>query len=166
MKKQLLSPDNFTSKSSIGKRSNSKFQSGDQASVFGGPLSIKGGLLSENPKKSQDVKLAPLNLNTDVAQKKLKKRIQLKNLIITKFRNKYCISIDYSNSLNDYIQQEIDDLFCQDTFDERDLVAVDRKVRNQVLEIKKALAVRAIKKDPQATTVDTKQATLASARQL
>ena len=117
---------------------------------------MQGGLLPTNPKKSNDVKLAPLNLNSDVHQKKLKKRIQLKNLIITKFRNKYCISIDYSNTLNDYIQNEIDDLFCQDTFDERDLVAVDRKVRNQVLEIKKALAVRAIKKDPKNSDADSK----------
>ena len=46
-------------------------------------------------------------------------------------------------------------------------MAVDRKVRGQVLELKKALAVRAIKKDPLASnSLDAKQATLATARQL
>lgn len=140
MKKKLLSPElKGDSKSSLGKRSNSRVGQSptpDQASVFGGPLSMKGGLLSENPKNSMSkldgVKLAPLNLNSEIAQKKLKKRIQLKNLIITKFRNKYCVSIENSsqqNQLNDYIQNEIDDLFCLENFDERDLVAVDRKVR-------------------------------------
>ena len=70
MKKKLLSPspEHVDSKSSIGRRSNSKL--GDQASVFGGPLSMKGGLISEHPKpapKANDVKLAPLNLNSEIA---------------------------------------------------------------------------------------------------
>lgn len=68
MKKKLLSPspEHVDSKSSIGRRSNSKL--GDQASVFGGPLSMKGGLLSEQPApKANDVKLAPLNLNSEIA---------------------------------------------------------------------------------------------------
>ena len=68
-------------------------------------------------------------VNSDVAQKKIKKRMQLKNLIVTKFKNKYCTSLDSSDNLNKLIDTEIDTLFSMDNFDERDLVASDRRIR-------------------------------------
>ena len=68
-------------------------------------------------------------VNSDVAQKKIKKRMQLKNLIVTKVKNKYCTSLDSSDNLNKLIDTEIDTLFSMDNFDERDLVASDRRIR-------------------------------------
>ena len=55
--------------------------------------------------------------------------MQLKNLIVTKFKNKYCTSLDSSDALNKLIDSEIDGLFNMDNFDERDLVASDRRIR-------------------------------------
>ena len=88
----------------------------ETGSVFGGSLSIKGGVNNA--------------MQNEILQKKLKKRLQLKNLIDTKFRNKYCLSAEIDESLNKLIQDEIDRLFSLEHFDERDLVQVDVKVRD------------------------------------
>jgi hypothetical protein len=62
----------------------------------------------------------------------LKKRLHLKNLIVTKFTNKYCITAYYDEKLTLLIKEEIDRLFNLEQFDERDLVAVDQKVREYI----------------------------------
>lgn len=58
--------------------------------------------------------------------------MSLVNLIITKFQNKYCASIPNVADLNNYIESEVNALFSMESFDERDLVAVDRKVRQYI----------------------------------
>ena len=62
--------------------------------------------------------------------------MQLKNLIVTKFKNKYCTTLDSSDTLNKLVDSEIDALFKMENFDERDLVACDRRIRQFVLEQK------------------------------
>ena len=65
-------------------------------SIFsGGPLSVTGPLRNSLP---EDL------IKQEVAQKKLKKRLQLKNLIVTKFKNKYCVSAVQDNNLNSFIE--------------------------------------------------------------
>ena len=95
---------------------NIKGSENETASVFGGPLNIKGSVSKS---------FAGDAMKNEIAQKKLKKRLQLKNLIVTKFTNKYCISALYNEKLNLLIHEEIDKLFNLEHFDERDLVAVD-----------------------------------------
>jgi hypothetical protein len=63
-------------------------------SVFGGPLSIKN---------SNSISLAGDSMKNEIIQKKLKKRLLIKNLIVTKFRNKYCITAINDEKLNSYI---------------------------------------------------------------
>ena len=92
----------------------------ETGSVFGGSLSIKGGVRQDE------------GMQNEILQKKLKKRLQLKNLIVTKFRNKYCLSAEFDEKLNRLIQEEIDHLFSLEQFDERDLVQVDVKVRDYI----------------------------------
>ena len=53
-------------------------------------------------------------------------------MIVTKFRNKYCLSAEIDESLNKLIQDEIDRLFSLEHFDERDLVQVDVRVRDYI----------------------------------
>jgi uncharacterized protein YqgQ len=69
---------------------------------------------------------------SDLLEKKMKKRLQLKNLILTKFRNKYCVLMSSDDSVNTFIQTEVDQLFDLELFDERDLVQVDRNIRAQI----------------------------------
>jgi hypothetical protein len=126
-------------------------------SVFGGSLSIRG----TGPEKLYENDPA----RQSIYQKKMKKRLQLKQLILTKFKNKYCMDVDLDESVNVFIQEEIDRLFTFDHFDERDLVAVDQKVRDHI----KAQA-QTKKKDSEKEPLDqpqtTKQATLTQARLL
>ena len=51
---------------------------------------------------------------------------------MTKFRNKYCATVGEEDELNTFIQNEVDALFSMEMFDERDLIAVDRKVRQWI----------------------------------
>ena len=68
--------------------------------------------------------------------RKLQKRIQLKNMIILKFRNKYaCTTPDWEDQLNQFIQERMDWLFAQEHFDERDLVRVDKEVMQKFIEL-------------------------------
>lgn len=61
----------------------------------------------------------------------MRKRLQLKNLLINKFRNKYQVPDHNKDEVNNFIQKEMDELFDSGNyFDERDLVAVDRRVRD------------------------------------
>ena len=83
---------------------------------------------------------SPLQLNIDqiqnpihqeLAMRKLKKRLQLKNLLINKFRNKHYALDDTKDGVNIFIQNEMDQLFDSGiNFDERDLIAVDRRIRD------------------------------------
>lgn len=83
---------------------------------------------------------SPLQLNMDqiqnpihheLALRKMKKRLQLKNLLINKFRNKHYAHDDTKDAVNIFIQQEMDQLFESGiNFDERDLIAVDRSIRD------------------------------------
>ena len=82
----------------------------ETGSVFGGSLSIKGGVRKDDA------------MQNEILQKKMKKRLQLKNLIMTKFRNKYCMAAEFDENLNKLIQDEIDHLFSLEQFDERNLV--------------------------------------------
>lgn len=93
------------------------------------------GRLMENAGRAVD-QGPPSPRSSEVAQKKLKKRLQLKNLIVTKFRNKYCASVSDEDDLNNFIQSEVDSLFAMEMFDERDLIAVDRKVRQYIAQKK------------------------------
>ena len=103
-------------------------------------------------------------------QRKNRKRLQLKNLIITKFRNKYDASASNEDDVNMLIQTEVDDLFEREQFDERDLVAVDRKIRQFIADKKD----RQLQKEREQTkTTDlksefsnSKRATIATARLL
>jgi hypothetical protein len=96
-------------------------------------------------------------MKNEILQKKLKKRLQLKNLIVTKFKNKYCLTAEFDDKLSRLIQEEIDRLFTLDQFDERDLVCVDQKIRDYLkIKPEKEHKIEAI----------SKQATLASARLL
>ena len=71
-------------------------------------------------------------MKNEILQKKMKKRLQLKNLIVTKFTNKYCVSAQYDEKLNLFIKDEIDRLFNLEHFDERDMIVVDQKVRDHI----------------------------------
>ena len=53
-------------------------------------------------------------------------------MILTKFRNKYCLSAEVDETLNKIIEDEINHLFSLEHFDERNLVEVDMKVRNYI----------------------------------
>ena len=57
--------------------------------------------------------------------------MQLQSLLATKFRNKYCTSLE--DKTWDIIQQELNELFKLDNFDERDLLKVDTNIREAVL---------------------------------
>lgn len=63
--------------------------------------------------------------------KKAQKRIQLKNIIIVKFRNKYACANDLDDELNQFIQSKMDEMFSKQMFDERDLIAVDREIKSK-----------------------------------
>lgn len=66
---------------------------------------------------SADVQRLSLDLEAqknDNQIRKLKKRLQLKNLIITKFRNKYNASASVDDDVNHIIQREVDHLFDKD----------------------------------------------------
>ena len=54
------------------------------------------------------------NNELESQQRKNRKRLQLKNLIITKFRNKYDASASNEDDVNMMIQNEVDDLFERD----------------------------------------------------
>ena len=69
---------------------------------------------------------------SDLLEKKMRKRLQLKNLILTKFRNKYSVLMSSDDDINTFIQKEVDQLFALELFDERDLVQVDRNIRAQI----------------------------------
>lgn len=69
---------------------------------------------------------------SELLEKKMKKRLQLKNLILTKFRNKYSVQMSSDDEINTVIQKEVDRLFAMEVFDERDLVQVDRNIRAQI----------------------------------
>lgn len=57
--------------------------------------------------------------------------MQLKNLLINKFRNKHYAHDDTKDQVNIFIQTEMDQLFDSGiNFDERDLVAVDRRIKD------------------------------------
>ena len=60
--------------------------------------------------------------------RKVQKRMQLKNLVLLKFRNKYACSADIDDEVNKFIQTKVDELFAKDQFDERDLVATDKEI--------------------------------------
>lgn len=67
--------------------------------------------------------------------KKVQKRLQLKNMIVLKFRNKYACTIDLEDELNQFIQVKLDDLFARSFFDERDLVTIDKEIKEKYEEI-------------------------------
>lgn len=96
--------------------------------VIKGPLSMKGnfnGLLSATCSPRETDALIPRVASVDnVGQlpigsqqitnsqmRKAKKRLQLKNLILLKFRNKFACTADSSDELNKYIQDKVDELF-------------------------------------------------------
>ena len=51
------------------------------------------------------------SLNQEQAFKKMRKRLQLKNLLVNKFRNKYFVTAYQGDELNHYIQDQLDELF-------------------------------------------------------
>lgn len=55
--------------------------------------------------------VAEMNSELESQQRKNRKRLQLKNLIITKFRNKYDASASNEDDVNMLIQNEVDELF-------------------------------------------------------
>ena len=87
-----------------------------------------GALSHRNVAQLEPVETAPVEehlpaINNDVEakvetttelesqQRKNKKSLQLKNLIITKFRNKYDCSASNEDEVNNLIQTEVDELF-------------------------------------------------------
>jgi hypothetical protein len=58
----------------------------------------------------------------------MQKRVELKNLITLKFRNKYACTTDLDDELNNFIQMKMDELFACPSFDERELVAIDKEI--------------------------------------
>ena len=87
-----------------------------------GPLTIRGSMTGFT-KKSTPKAQSPLGINDigggqlssqpnmNYIVKKVQKRMQLKNMIILKFRNKYSCSTDVEDELNVFIQDKMDDLF-------------------------------------------------------
>lgn len=61
--------------------------------------------------------------------------MQLKNLIILKFRNKYACSADAEEELNQFIQEKMDELFSEQVFDERDLIRIDKQISEKFEEL-------------------------------
>ena len=72
------------------------------------------------------------DLTNEAEKRKLKKRMQLQSLLATKFRNKYCLSLE--DETWTVIQNELNELFKLETFDERDLLKVDQKIRESIQE--------------------------------
>jgi len=67
--------------------------------------------------------------DSTIAAKNLQKRINLKNMILQKFRIKYNCSIEKDNGeLIAFIVARLDDLFSKSAFDERDLIKIDKEI--------------------------------------
>lgn len=64
------------------------------------------------------------------------------------------------------IQNEVDDLFEREQFDERDLVAVDRKIRQFIADKKDKQLQKESKQDVKSDYSNSKRATIATARLL
>ena len=56
-------------------------------------------------------------------------KMKLKQLLLTKFLNKYTAKGQSATGLAEYVQKELDEMFVTEKFDERDLVKIDRRVR-------------------------------------
>ena len=81
----------------------------------------------------------PQSQNEDefpVAVKKLQKKLQLKQLILQKFRIKFNCSHEKDPELNVFIMTRLDELFNSSVFDEKDLVKLDREIQAKVDQIK------------------------------
>lgn len=114
-----------------------------------GPLTFKGSLQPTLNTVSPSNNNSKLTLHDSIEAgqplsgkkqavivKKVQKRLQLKNIIILKFRNKYACTIDIEDELNKFIQIKLDELFARELFDERDLVDVDKEISAKYEEIK------------------------------
>ena len=87
-----------------------------------------------SPKQKRNV--GPLsNSQQNVMAKRVQKRLQLKNMIILKFRNKYLCSMENEEELNQFIQDKMDELFAEQVFDERDLIKVDKMIMEKHQEL-------------------------------
>ena len=81
--------------------------------------------------------------------KRVQKRLQLKNMIILKFRNKYLCSVENEEELNQFIQDKMDDLFAEQVFDERDLIKVDKMILEKHQELSQRVKQPAIESQEQ-----------------
>ena len=71
--------------------------------------------------------------DSTIAAKNLQKRINLRNMILQKFRIKYNSSVEKENGeLIAFIVARLDDLFSKSAFDERDLIKIDKEIQERV----------------------------------